>query len=178
MLTITVQPRKFFNEQTSSFYVVKGATLSLEHSLYSIQKWESKWNKPFLSKKSKSQEELLDYIRCMTVTKNVDESIYFAIMRDTNIINQIVNYIDSPMTATYVSEDKKAKRNTEIVTAELIYFWMISYGIPFECKFWHINQLLMLIRVCERKNSPSKMSKREALERTAAINKARRARKK
>ena len=148
--------------------------MKLEHSLLSISKWESKWKKPFISKEQKTQEEALDYIRCMTITPNVDPHLYRYIPAD--IFKQIEAYIDDPMTATWINSNEKKRPNNQIITSELIYYWMVSYRIPMECEKWHLNRLLMLIQVCDEKNKPEKkMSRREILSRNSALNAARRA---
>ena len=148
-------------------------TLCLEHSLVSLSKWESKWHKPFLSKAEKSYEEIIDYIKCMTVTKNVDPEAYNHITSEN--MKQIDEYIEDPMTATTFSDDESGKRNREIITSEIVYYWMITLGIPFECRKWHLNRLLALIRVCVIKNSPKKkMSASSIMARNAELNAARR----
>lgn len=147
--------------------------MQLEHSLVSLQKWESKWCKPFLSKREKTAEELLDYVKCMTITQNVDPNIYSFLTNEN--LKEINSYIEAPMTATTINEDKKAKSNREVVTAELIYYWMFSLNIPFECRKWHLNQLITLVKVCSIKNQPpKKTSKKDLLSRNAALNAARR----
>jgi hypothetical protein len=162
-----------WDEQKRVFVAPKEQVLQLEHSLVSLSKWESKWCKPFLSKGEKSSEEVLDYIKFMTVTPNVQPEVYENLTRAN--IQEINDYIDSPMTATTFSEDKNGKRSREIVTAELIYYWMITLNIPFECQKWHLNRLLTLIRVCNVKNAPpKKMSKRDIASRNAELNAARR----
>ena len=172
MLEIVIPTIELWNEEKQEFETVKGTTLKLEHSLVSLSKWESKWCKPFLTKDDKTLEETLDYIKCMTLTQNVDPNIYHYISKEN--INKIMEYINAPMTATTIKEDKKSG-SREIVTAELIYYWMISLTIPFECQKWHLNRLLTLIRVCNVKNQPpKKMSKREIMNRNASLNAARR----
>ena len=129
--------------------------------------------KPFLSKEAKTVEETLDYIKCMTITQNVDPNVYNSLT--SNNIRDINKYIDNPMTATTFSNTKNYNTNKEIVTAELIYYWMIALNIPMECQKWHLNRLLTLIRVCNIKNSPpEKMSRRDLMSRNAALNAARR----
>jgi hypothetical protein len=173
MLQITIPAIEQWDEQKQEFIQTKGQTLRLEHSLVSLSKWESKWNKAFLSKSEKTQEEVLDYIKCMTVTPNVDPEIYNGLTAEH--IEQINKYIEAPMTATCFSEDKSNKNNREIVTAELIYYWMIALNIPFECQKWHLNRLLTLVRVCNIKNSPpKKMGKRATVNHYAQLNAARR----
>lgn len=172
MLTITIPSQELFNDETQEFVSIKGCTLQLEHSLVSLSKWESKWNKPFLSREKKSIAETLDYIRCMTITQNINPEIY-NFLTDKNI-DDINNYIDAPMTATTFS-DNGSKNNREIVTSELIYYWMISLNVPIECQKWHLNRLLTLIRVCNVKNTPpKKMSRKEIMSRNVALNAARR----
>lgn len=173
MLRITIPAIEQWDEAKNEFVYTKSQSLSLEHSLVSLSKWESKWCKPFLSKDTKTAEETIDYIRCMTLTQNVDPNIYNCLTTE-NII-QVNKYIEAPMTATWFSEDKKTKANREQITAELIYYWMIALNIPFECQKWHLNRLLTLIRVCNVKNQPpKKMSNKQLLSRNAALNAARR----
>ena len=173
MLKITVPASEQFNDKTQEFIYTKEQTLELEHSLISLSKWESKWCKSFLSKNEKTYEETIDYIRCMTLTSNVDPNVYTCLTAEN--ISQVNDYIGAPMTATYFSEDRTAKPSREVVTAELIYYWMIALNIPFECQKWHLNRLLTLIRVCNIKNQPpKKMSRREIMSRNAALNAARR----
>lgn len=172
MLTITVPAREMFDDKTQQFITTKEQTLQLEHSLVSLSKWESKWNKPFLSKDEKTKEETMDYIRCMTVTQNVKPMTYNYLSKSN--IDDIHNYIDAPMTATTFNNTQKGN-SREIITSELIYYWMISFNIPMECQKWHLNRLLTLIRVCNVKNTPAKkMSKRDLASQYASLNAARR----
>ena len=186
MLQITIPavpdspPTEFWDAQKEEFIEVPGVKgfkeqkLQLEHSLVSLKKWESKWCKPFLSNDEMTEEETLDYIRCMTITQNVPPEVYKHIPSD--VLKQIEEYISAPLTATWFSEDaKKGKGNKkEIVTAEIIYFWMISHNVPPEYQRWHLNSLITLIRVCgEKSQPPKKMSKREIMNNNAALNAAR-----
>ena len=175
MLQITIPSIELWDEKKEEFIYTKGQTLQLEHSLVSLSKWESKWCKSFLFTKEKTDEETLDYIKCMTLTQNVDPEVY---NRLTNAnINEINKYIEAPMTATFFSDDKMTKSSREIVTAELIYYWMIASNIPFECQKWHLNRLLALVKVCNIKNSPpKKRSGKEIMSRNAALNATRRKR--
>lgn len=179
MLTITVPAKEFFDEKTNEFFWIKEHKLVLEHSLVSISKWEAKWQKPFLDRNTKlTPTENLDYIRCMTLTQNVDPKVYLALTKDN--LKQISDYIASSRTATWFSsgdETQKRTRGSEVVTSELIYYWMVAYQIPFECQKWHINRLLTLIRICDIKNQPpKKMNKNSVLKDNRAINEARKAR--
>lgn len=173
MLQITIPGIELWDESREIFTQTKEQTLQLEHSLVSLSKWESKWCKAFLSKQEKTYEETIDYIKCMTITQNVDPNVYNNLPK--SIIDKITEYIEAPMTATYFSKEQSSGNNREQVTSELIYYWMIALNIPFECQKWHLNRLLTLIRVCNIKNQPpKKMSKRAIMSRNAALNAARR----
>lgn len=176
MLQINVQlSPEGWDEEKQEFVKPKTQELKLEHSLVSLTKWESKWCKPFLSTREKTFDETIDYIKCMTLTQNVDPDVYRYLSNEN--IKTINEYIEAPMTATVFPNDKTGKGNREIITSELIYYWMISLNIPFECRKWHLNQLITLIRVCEIKNAPSKkMSKRSVMSQNSALNAARRKR--
>lgn len=174
MLTIVIPETELFDEKLQEFIAIKETKLQLEHSLISVSKWESKWHKAFLSKKPKTDEETLDYIRCMTMTPNVDPIVYHAISAAN--VKAVVDYIDDPMTAT-VFNDVQQKNTSckDTVTSELIYYWMISQNVPLKCEQWHLNRLLTLIKVCGIKNTPpKKMSKRDIMSKNRALNAARR----
>ena len=173
MLRITIPAVEQWDEIKQEFVSTKEQTLSLEHSLVSLSKWESKWCKAFLTKDEKTSEETLDYIKFMTLTQNVDPEVYNYLTNGN--ISEINEYIEAPMTATYFSDEKTSKTSREQVTAELIYYWMIALNIPFECQKWHLNRLLTLIKVCNIKNTPpKKRSKKEIMSSNAALNAARR----
>lgn len=179
MLPITIPDTpatEMWNEETNEFVSVparKGATIQLEHSLMSISKWESKWHKSYLSTKQKTVEEYLDYIRCMTLTKDVDPDIYQRLSEEN--FRQINNYIQDSMTATTVHSRNKKGPSMRIVTSEIIYSWMIDAEIPFSCEKWHLNRLLMLIQVRnEQANPGKKMSKKSIMKDNTALNAARR----
>lgn len=173
MLQITIPSIELWDESKEEYVYMKERTLQLEHSLVSLSKWESKWCKSFISNKNITEEETMDYIRCMTLTQNVPKEVY-DYMPDS-IIEQITAYINAPMTATYFSKMDNRKSSREPITSELIYYWMIALNIPFECQKWHLNRLLTLIRVCNIKNTPpKKMSKRAVMSRNSALNAARR----
>lgn len=173
MLCIEVPSTEMWDERTEQFIYGEATTLQLEHSLISLSKWESRWNKPFLTKEDKTPEELLDYIRCMTINR-VDPEVYLRLTPEN--ISTIDKYIGAPMTATTINDHgPKSSSRGEIVTSELIYYWMVTFNIPFECQKWHLNRLMTLIRVCEIKNRPpKKMNKRDIMTRNAALNAARR----
>ena len=184
-LTIPARPAtpdsEYYDEEKQEFFTIPGSpavkecTLQLEHSLVSLSKWESKWCKPFLSSKNLTEEETIDYIRCMTITQNVPPEVYDGIT-DENI-KAVSDYIAAPMTATTFSETGGPKGGREIVTAEIIYYWMVALTIPPEYQKWHLNRLLTLIRVCNIKNEPpKKMGKQATANRHRAINAARRKR--
>lgn len=179
MLTITIPGGETFNESTNEFVYTKPKTITLEHSLVSISKWEEKWQKPYLVKGEHTYEESVDYIRCMTITQNVDPNLYYGLSKE--LFDQIQAYMNSSHTATWFSDEKRrpngpprGHRKNEVITSELIYYWMICLNIPFECQKWHINRLLTLIRVCNEKNNPKKMSKNEIRGNNKALNEMRR----
>lgn len=173
MLQITVPALEQWDEENQEFINTKAQTLTLEHSLVSLSKWEAKWHKPFLSTKEKTYEETMDYIKCMTLTQNVDPNVYKALSNEN--IHEVNKYIEDPMTATILSEQKKGRKTSETITSELIYYWMISLNIPVEFQKWHLNRLLTLIEVCNRKNEPpKKMGQSDIMKQNAALNAARR----
>ena len=175
MLQIKVPASEKYDESKNEFIYTKETTLKLEHSLLSISKWEAKWNVPFLDNREKSREEMIDYIRCMTLNSNVNDDVYYGLSAENH--DAITKYINSPMTATTFNDMNKGTGSYEVVTSELIYYWMVAHGIPFECEKWHIQRLLTLIRICGAKNSsPKQMSRRAILEQNKALNSARRAR--
>ena len=160
MLEIVVPEQEFFDDDSQEFIYVDGAKLQLEHSLISLSKWESRHHKPFLST-DKTSEEVLDYVRDMTLTRNVNPLVYKALTQ--NNFAEINQYISDPMTATTFAEETIHPGRREIVTAELIYYWMVSQNIPMECQKWHINRLITLIRVCSIKNAPPKKQNTRSL---------------
>lgn len=172
MLQIIVPELEIYDRDKKEFRILNSKIVSLEHSLLSISKWEAKWNKPFLSVEKFEREELTSYIQCMIISPNNTEDI---IMQMTNEnISKISEYIDSPMTATTFTENGDPKNNKKIITSEMIYYYMILYNIPFECQKWHINRLLVLIRICSIKSSPEKkMSRREILAQNHKLNEQR-----
>ncbi len=171
MLEIPIPKGKVFNNDTQMFYDVRPCTLNMEHSLISVSKWEAKWHKSFLSAKDKTVEMTIDYIRCMTISKNIDPIVYYALTPED--ISKINAYIEDPMTATTFNEPKRPP-SRKIVTSEQIYYWMFCYSIPKECEQWHLNRLLTLIHIFELESQPKKkMSRSAILKQNAALNDAR-----
>lgn len=175
MLEITIPEQEFFNEATNEFITVKPQTIKLEHSLVSVSKWESKWKKPFLDQKKKTREETIDYIRCMTITQNVSPLVYMGL--SSKNIEEIAAYVEDSQTATWFNDTNKPRGQREVLTSELIYYWMVAFNIPIECQKWHLSRLLTLIKICNIKNQkPKKMGKRAVMSDNRALNAARRAR--
>lgn len=174
MLEIEILEHDLFNEATYEFIKVPACKLKLEHSLISISKWESKWHKSFTSSlKTATKEEIIDYIKCMTLNSVPNDNVYKG-LTDASF-KQIIDYINDPMTATTVNDQSKRGGGTYI-TSELVYYWMTAFHIPFECEKWHFNRLMTLIRVCSAKNQPpKKMSRGAIMNRNKALNDARRA---
>lgn len=174
MLQLIIPAIEKYDELKNEFIATKDQTLQVEHSLVSISKWESKWYKPFLGKDPRTNEETIDYIRCMTITQNIPKEVYDNITNDN--ITKIGKYIEDSMSATWFNKEQSGQSN-EIITSEIIYYWMITYNIPFECQKWHLNRLLTLIRVCEKKNAPNKkMSNAEIMTKNTNLNNERRQR--
>jgi hypothetical protein len=186
MLVVNVKAQEYYSNERNEFYNSPDTVLHLEHSLISLSKWESKWHKPFIQNQDNlSGEEIIDYIKFMTISpNNVPDSVYHSLTKEN--VQTIIDYIKNPMTATWFSDDKDKNRprrpkKKQIITAEIIYYWMVSLQIPFECQKWHLNRLLTLIRVCNEKNEEQnpdpkrKPSQREMMSRAAALNAQRRA---
>lgn len=174
MLKLLIKGDEYFNEEDSTFQTTADAELELEHSLISLSKWESKYQKPFLSSIAKTSEEIYFYVKCMIVTPLCPEDIVLRLSK-TNI-DEINAYIESPESATTFGAMPQTKGKGEVITSELIYYWMVAFNIPFECEYWHLNRLFALIRICNVKNSkPKKMSRNEIANRNRELNAARRA---
>lgn len=175
MLTITVLGPELYNKETREFFTQGDVVLELEHSLVSLSKWELIYKKPFLSNDDKTREETIAYIKTMVLTPDVPEEVFTRLSQEN--IEDINTYITDPMTATTFRSDAKNRRSgTQVVTNELIYYWMVALNIPMECQNWHLNRLLTLIRVINEKNAPAKkMSRQEIAERNRQLNAERRA---
>jgi hypothetical protein len=173
VLTIVVPGDEFFNEEKQEFTTRGDVTLDLEHSLVSLSKWESIFEKPFLAPGEKTTEEVLGYIKAMTLTPNIPPEIFSRLSKDN--LEQINKYIEAKMTATWFRDSRNVPRNREIITSELIYYWLIMFNIPFEVENWHLNRLFTLIRICNVKNQkPKKMSPGEIAKRNRELNAQRR----
>lgn len=171
MFKLVIPGDEVYNEATCEFSTVNDTVLRLEHSLVSLSKWESIWLKPFLSKDKKTVEETISYIKCMVLDEDVNDEVFSRLTPE--LVDSIIKYMESPMTATTIKSDKK-NTSREIITSELIYYWMIALQIPIEFEKWHINRLFMIINVTNAKNNPGKkMSKNEILSRNRALNESR-----
>ena len=160
-----------FDEETGRFHKIKEQKLVLEHSLVSISKWESKWKKPFIHQEQLPINELRDYVRCMTLTQNVNPEVYDFIPMD--ILNEVVAYMNEQQTATWFSDIQDRKSRTgEMITSELIYYWMTAANIPKECEKWHFSRLMI---AGEKNQPPKKMKKNDIYKQNHALNAIRRA---
>lgn len=171
-VTITVPYGELWDSKNNRFIYSKEQSITFEHSLVSISKWESKWHIPFMSNDEKTTEQIFDYIKCMTITQNVKDETYNFLTEDN--IKTIKEYIDNPMTATWFSENGPKSRR--VITSELIYYYMIESGVPMECQRWHINRLLTLIRVINEERKEHKMSTNELYRRNSELNRLRKQR--
>lgn len=174
MLHITVSGAEMFDETRQEFITHGDVDLVLEHSLVSLSKWESIYEKPFLGEGEKTTEEVIGYIKSMTLTPEVPEEIFHRLSEEN--VTKINEYIDAKMTATWFNDAPGAPRAREVITSEVIYYWLIAFQIPFECETWHLNRLFTLIRVCNIKQAkPEKMSRAEIAARNRELNAQRRA---
>lgn len=174
MLAITVSGVRSFDDNSQKFVVKGGTILELEHSLVSLSKWESKFEKPFLGNERKDPDEIFAYIKFMTLTPKVPDEVFHKLSQEN--VEEINDYIDAKMTATWFAEAPGAPQSREVITSELIYYWMTVFSIPFECENWHLNRLFTLIRICNLKQAkPKKMSRSEVTARQRELNAQRRA---
>jgi hypothetical protein len=172
MLTITVGATEIFDEETGTFGSHGGFELQLEHSLVSLSKWESIHEIPFLGPDQKTPEQLISYIECMVLTENPPGNFLDALSKEN--IDEVQTYIDRKMTATWFSEIEPQTKNREIITSELIYYWLTAFKIPFTCETWHLNRLFTLIRIASLKqDKPKKMSRAEIARRNRELNEQR-----
>lgn len=173
MLRIRVVLKESFDDEKNEFVPNEFVDLDFEHSLVSLSKWESIFKRPFLNNKEKTAEETLGYLKAMCLTPNPPEEIFQRLSKAN--ADEINEYIGDSMTATWF-RDEGERKSREIITAEIIYFWMIEMSIPFECQNWHLNRLLTLIRVCnEKRTPPKKMSRASAAADQRRLNAERRA---
>lgn len=169
MLRIVLGATENYDDSTSEFVKQGGIEIDLEHSLLSLSKWESRWEKPFLSKDAKTEAEILSYIQCMCLDPEMAPEAFHHLSQEN--VEDINRYIDRKMTATWFAEAPGAPKTSEVITSELIYYWMTVFNIPFEAESWHINRLFTLIRICNIKQSPpKKMSRQEIAQRNRELN--------
>ena len=174
MLELIVPMSEGFNEETQEFVTVDAFKLEMEHSLVSLSKWESEFQKPFLHTKDKTAEEIYRYVKLMTLTPDVPDEVFLALTERN--VREIDAYLDSKQTATWFTEDPNQKPSQEIITSEVIYYWMFSSGIDKSCEEWNLNRLFTLIKVFSEKNKPQKkMSKAKLAQQHRDLNAQRRA---
>lgn len=170
MLKLKIEGKEYYNEITDEFIDLPGGELELEHSLYALAGWESKWNKPFLTDKPKTYEETISYLKFMTVNSDKVSPHLYSLVSQKDL-DRVYKYMESSQTATWFTEHGKQPKSRKVITAEIIYYWMVSFNIPFECQYWHLNRLITLIRVCDiNSKPPKKMSKQEAARQRMALN--------
>lgn len=171
MITITIPEIELYDETKEEFVIVPKTVFNMEHSLVSLRDWESKWKVSFFHTE-KNKEQLLDYLKMMTLTEGVSDIVYQMIPESE--MRRIVDYIKDSHTAMTINDSLggKQKRSNEFVTVETVYWWMISLGIPMECETWHLERLLALIKFISVKNDPkkTKMSQKDVIRQNAEIN--------
>ena len=171
MLEIEVPEMEYFDDATSLFVKRPGKTLRFEHSLLSVSKWEARFEKAFLNKADKTPEEMLNYIQCMRLDLGPIADLYPLTKEHFVEINE---YMNTKATATTFQDRTSGRQSKEVITSELMYYWMTAYQIPFECETWHLNRLMALIKICSIKNAPQKKMRRsEILARNRALNEQR-----
>ena len=176
--TIIVSGKPVWDEEKEEFIKLdKDYKLIIEHSLLSISKWEAIYHKPFLST-DKNAEMIVTYAKCMTIN-NVPDEVYEKLSVEN--INEMTEYIEDQQTATWFSDNKPAHQNGkmmgsgEIITSEIVYYWMTQMNIPVEFQKWHLNRLLTLIRVISVKNDPKSNNRKMTAADRRALNAARKA---
>ena len=175
MLELKILGEEYYDDEKQEFYSENDQILRLEHSLVSVSLWEQRYNRPFLEADDKTQEETLGYVECM-ILDDIPENLESLLTAFH--IEQINKYVESPASATtFVDVKSKTRGPKQVITSELVYYWMIAYQIPFECQYWHLNRLFALIRICNIQNNPdkNKMSKAEIAARNRALNEERKA---
>lgn len=164
MLTIRMDDKECFDEEKNQFYYIKGGEFTLEHSLLSVSEWEKKYHKSFTDSE-KTIDETIDYIKMMVVSGDPDTLIEGLTKKQVDEIN---DYINDPMTATVITEDEEKEVNKKnnshkFTTSEEIYSWMVLQQIPFECQTWHLNRLIILIKLCAIANKPKDDKKKKRM---------------
>jgi hypothetical protein len=169
MLTLHVAGVESFDDNSQEFTSQGEVVLELEHSLVSLSKWESVHEKPFLGKEAKTPQEIISYVRCMTLSDDIAPEVFDQL--NIKHFDEISEYIDAKRSATWFSDQPGTPKSREVITSELIYYWMTVFNIPFECERWHLNRLFTLIRICNIKQSkPEKMSRADMAQRNREMN--------
>jgi hypothetical protein len=172
MLELVIGSAEFYDEEKELFVQRGGAVVQLEHSLVSLSKWESIWEVPFLSKESKTSEQIISYIECMNLTPDLPEGFFSRLSEDN--YSEINAYIEKKSSATWFNDSPAGRRNSETITSELIYYWLVTFQIPFEVETWNLNRLFTLVKVCNAKNQkPKKQSRNEVVARNRELNEQR-----
>lgn len=164
-----------FDRVTEEFVTFPPARLTLVHNLLSIVRWESKWKRSFVDRPPSSVDEVIDYVECMADGQPSVPHMLERLTRDHT--EAIKAYIADPMSASVMLSRPGQTKSSEKMTSDLIYYYMVTFQIPFEAEEWHLNRLLMLIRICNAKQSAGqKTNSKSAASQRAALNRARRAR--
>jgi len=167
-----------YDDENEKFVITNAVKLQLEHSLVSVSKWESKFKRAFLSDQPMTEEEVLYLLTSMCLTPNTPPGIFYKVPESQ--LELVREYLDDKQTATFFTDRGNAPRppgRPQIVTSELIYYWMISYRIPIEAENWNFNRLITLIRIFDEKSQSAnrKMTPKEVAAHQRQLNQQRRA---
>lgn len=140
--------------------------LRFEHSLVSLSEWEQEYEKPFYSSKTvdnRTEKEMVSYFEYMLIS-GIEYRPLVRLASPEQML-ALTHYINKGSTATTVKEMAQKAGPNETPTSELMYYWLVAFKIPFKpTDEWHLHRLLMLVKVCGAKSTPSgrnKVNKRE-----------------
>lgn len=172
MLRLTLPSTDFWDPRKEEYVQIGGYEVDLEYSLFTIARWESKWKKPFITSLPKfTRKDEIEWYKAMCMTEGIPDEAWMVMT--PKIRQDIYDYVTDPMSATTINHrgPKTPGGPKTIMTAELVYYYMVTLGVPFECEHWHFNRLMKLVDVCFVKNSPpKKMGKQEAAQMYRELN--------
>lgn len=168
-IRVHINPTEMWDEDNARFVNTKPLDITIEHCLSSVSEWEAKWEQAFLGRKKKTTEMIIDYIRCMVVDHSVtyEDLIGLTSSENEEALKQIQDYIASRQSATFFQNQRHATGGPrDLPTSEVMYSWMVEYGIDWEAQYWHLNRFLNLVHICniheERKQKAENEAYRKA----------------